>query len=480
MVVPICGADRLAPCVWGERWVKQVRSVSTLWTAIGRRVRSGWSASDKPISNGFASTLEPAETSETSQKATVLQWRRVVTLACGLWLTSRIVLIAVTYFASTFPTSGRHVSSGPITTGFSAVTPHMMLQEWLRYDGVWYLNISHMGYWNAQSTVFFPLYPALIAALTFLLGEPHRLLAAVIVSNLAALAAYIGIGLLAAHDDCQEASSNAILVALAYPLAFFLAAPNADALLLAGAALALYFTRRGMWLWAALCAFGATLAHPLGVVLFFPMVWEFGRQHDLRIWPPVSRPHWEGRLSAASVSLRAPRVLLQGILVLGAVPLALGAYATYLGLNFGDPWLFLQAQSTYWNRAWQPLWSSMLALLQGYAAEPAWSASYTGILVDIVPLVLFAVLTLASARRLPVAYTLYMLALLACVVSMPTLGAPDVYRSAGRYLIAAIPMYLLLGRWSRSRPWLDMLISSGGFLLQAVLIIQWLGGFSPL
>jgi hypothetical protein len=356
----------------------------------------------------------------------------------------------------------------------------MMLQEWLQYDGVWYLNISHMGYWNAQSTVFFPLYPALIAALTFLLGESHRLLAAMIVSNFAALAACIGIGLLAAHDDGQEASSNAIIVALAYPLAFFLAAPNADSLLLAGAALALFFTRRGMWLWAALSAFGATLAHPLGTVIFFPMVWEFGRQHGLRIWPPASWTHWRERLRAAIISLRPPHVLLQGVLVVSAVPLALGAYATYLGRSFGDPWLFLHAQTTNWNRAWQPLWLSIGGLLQGYAAEPAWSASYTGILLDVAPLVLFAILTLVSLRRLPVAYTLYMLALLACVVSMPTLGIPDVYRSAGRYLIAAVPVYLLLGRWARSRPWLDMLIISSGFLLQATLIIQWLGGFSPL
>lgn len=457
-----------------------MRSVTTLWTAIGRRVRDGWSADDKLASDALASMTVVAETGETAQRAHVSERWRVVSVAIGLWLASRIALVAVTYFAATFPTSGRHVASGPITTGFSSVTPHMMLQEWLRYDGLWYLNIAHMGYWNAQSTVFFPLYPALIAALTFVLGESHRLLAAMIISNLAALAACIGIGLLAAHDDGQGASSNAITVALAYPLAFFLAAPYADSLLLAGVALALFFTRRGLWLWAALCAFLAVLAHPLGGVLFVPMLWEFGRQHGLHVWPPVSRDAWRERPRLAAASFRQPGVLSQGLLVAAAVPLAFGAYATYLGRRFGDPLLFVHAQSAYWNREWQPLWSSMLRLARGYAVEPAWSASYTGILVDIVPLAAFSLLTLVAARRAPVAYTLYMLALLACAVSMPTLGISDVYRPAGRYLIAAVPMYLLLGRWSRSRPWLDMLIVSGGFLLQAVLIIQWLGGFGPL
>jgi hypothetical protein len=41
--------------------------------------------------------------------------------------------------------------------------------------------------------------------------------------------------------------------------------------------------------------------------------------------------------------------------------------------------------------------------------------------------------------------------------------------SAGRFLVVASPMFLLFGRWTERRPWLDLLIVSGGFLIQAVL-----------
>jgi hypothetical protein len=65
-----------------------------------------------------------------------------------------------------------------------------------------------------------------------------------------------------------------------------------------------------------------------------------------------------------------------------------------------------------------------------------------------------------------VAYTLYMLALTYLVIASPiTLGSPDLLMSAERYMLAAAPMFLLLGRWMGHRPWLDMLLVSGGLFL---------------
>jgi hypothetical protein len=53
---------------------------------------------------------------------------------------------------------------------------------------------------------------------------------------------------------------------------------------------------------------------------------------------------------------------------------------------------------------------------------------------------------------------------------------PDYLMSAGRFLLVAAPAFLLLGRWSARRPWLDLLLVSGGFLLQAVLLTFFLSG----
>jgi len=69
-----------------------------------------------------------------------------------------------------------------------------------------------------------------------------------------------------------------------------------------------------------------------------------------------------------------------------------------------------------------------------------------------------------------------MIGLLALCMMSPIAIAQDVYISAGRYLLAAAPLFLLLGQWSR-RPWLDTLLVSAGFLVQGALAVQFLSGY---
>ncbi|SRR5258706_5308140 len=107
-----------------------------------------------------------------------------------------------------------------------------------------------------------------------------------------------------------------------------------------------------------------------------------------------------------------------------------------------------------------PLRSSAL----GHADKPGtcWlrrgcvSASQARIAFDLGLIVMYGAITLLALRHLPVAFSLHMIGLLALCVMSPIALAQDVYISAGRYLLAAAPLFLLLGQWSR-RPWLDTL-----------------------
>jgi hypothetical protein len=96
--------------------------------------------------------------------------------------------------------------------------------------------------------------------------------------------------------------------------------------------------------------------------------------------------------------------------------------------------------------------------------------------VDYVPLALFAGLTFATLRRVPMAFSLYMLGLLFLSTASPIPGNGDIYLSAGRYLLAAAPIFLLAGRWMRRAPWLDLLLTTGGVAIQAVLAAQFISG----
>jgi hypothetical protein len=143
----------------------------------------------------------------------------------------------------------------------------------------------------------------------------------------------------------------------------------------------------------------------------------------------------------------------------------------FLWWRFGDPLLFAHTQLTHWHHQVWPLWRTAYVSFQHVAAHRA------GLLpVDAAAVLGFAAVTLAAARRAPFSFTLFMAGLLYLSVSAPVPGQSDLIASAGRYLTAAAPAFLAIGRWTRTRPWLDLAVVAGGFLLQAVLLETFLAG----
>ena len=396
-------------------------------------------------------------------------WRRVALQAAGLWLVTRLTLLLFTCFAATLTPNRAHVDQ--LSFG-----PRSLALLWQRWDAQWYLGIAQHGYTSAQAAAFFPLYPLLIRLVTAVIG-PHWLAAALLVSNLAALGAFVGLGLLSVQESgSSRAASETIRVFAAYPLAFFLAAPYTEGVFLALTIFGLLAMRQGRWRWATLCAALAMLTRPMGIILLPPFLYEYGRQHG---WWRVAWWHrsiWRDRATLRDVS---------GALGIAACVMgALGLYILYLAHQFGDPLLFLHAEQQYWHHTPMigtgnsALTSQVLPRLAASAATaaPHWTYEVARSLVDLAPLAIFGVLTLVAARRLPRAYTLYMLCLLALILATPRPDRLGYFVSAGRYLLAAVPLFLLLARWARQRPWLDLLLTSGGFLMQAVFAAYFLSG----
>jgi hypothetical protein len=416
-----------------------------------------------------------------------------------LWLVSRVILALLTYYAALFQAS--------LTSKNPVLTPDLLLGKWLQWDATYYVNIAHYGYGYQAWTAFFPLYPLLIHLLTAVIGSGHEVLAGMIISNLATLAAFIGLGFLVAqesgtsraisrtllvlpHEEVERlikrstsrTISHTILALAAYPFAFFLAAPYTEGLFLACAVWALLAARRGWWYLAFACTLIGGLTRPTGVILVLPLVYEFGRQHGWwqQIIAGVRQRDWSvlrqlpGKWSWRQASL------LFGIVA--AVPLALGIFALICMCYFGDPLLFLKIHDQ-WNRLSLPIWT---ALWRGFVWQGAiiflhhgvWSYENARSLVDFVPVLLIGGITLASIRRMPVSFTLYMLGLLYISIDPPVrIGASTVeYDSAGRYLLLSVPIFLLLGRWITRFAWLEMLVVGGGFVLQAIFAAYYLTG----
>jgi hypothetical protein len=208
----------------------------------------------------------------------------------------------------------------------------------------------------------------------------------------------------------------------------------------------------------------AGLVRPTAVALLLPLAWEYGRQHA-----------W-GRGLAAAGWPRRLRTLAGASAVLSAVPVATGAYALFLWQRFGTPLVWFRVQSEDWHRQTTPPWRTALQLGHRLLIYPAWSREQAMLLLALLPLLLFLLVVAVSLRTMPFAFVLYTGAVCYLAVSAPVPSEPELIESTGRFLLAAIPVFLVLGTWMRRRSAFAHLWVAGGFMLQGALLVNFFAG----
>jgi hypothetical protein len=394
--------------------------------------------------------------------ATAFAWRPVVRQAAAFWLATRVMYAIFVYFALVMIGPGRN----------APLHPQDLLTSWERWDANWYLTIAQQGYPFPVATAFLPLFPLLIRA-GILLGLPP-VVAGLLVGNLGTLLAFIGVGLFASYEDGAAGGQRTLRLLIAYPVAFYLVTIYSDGLFIGFAALALYFARRGQWNTVALCAFLAGLTRPTGVALILPILWEFGRQHgwwQRFAWREPSA--WRERLALVA----RPRALAQGALAVAAVPAGIALFALYCWRRFGDP-LTSWSSRKYWghNSPYLPIWKAFPAAVYHFWQAHALSAEQARALTDLVPFIIVATVTVLYARRVPVMYTLYVGGLLVLTLWAAVPYGVDFLQASGRYLIEAVPTFMILARVLRRWPTVEFAVIAGGFLVQAVLLTYYLTG----
>jgi hypothetical protein len=423
------------------------------------------------------STWDPALTYEP------LPVKRVAVQATGVWLATRIMLVLITLLAHAYgfaPAMPTARSIFPANPGYGPLllpllTNHPLLASWDHWDASWYLLIGTHGYdiFTAGSSDFFPMYPLQIHLLTLVFGQQALLPVALALSNLATLAAFIGLGLLAAHeessgDQSAGAPARLIMITAAYPFAFFLFAPFTEGFFLACVVFSFLSARKGWWKWAVICGFLAGLTRPTAIALVPALAWEYGRQHG--VW---RRASWR---QGAWRSIRWLRMLTGGLVVAGAVPFGLSCYLVFLKLHYGSFLMPIRAQVLYHgHQTWAP-WKTLAVLFQHVFSPHSWTPPVALLYLDGGLLILFLVITLLNVHRLPLLYTLYMLATFYLLLTTPIPHRTELIPSAGRYLLMSVPVFLLFSRWTRKRPWLEAVVIGGGFMLQALFVLFFLTG----
>ncbi len=351
-----------------------------------------------------------------------------------IWAVSRVIIILFTAVAAQSLGQAPHISTA--------------LQNWYRWDANWYISIAQNGYTSATMTAFFPLFPILLKIAAAILPGHSYVLAAMLLNSVFTWIGLVGMGTLAYSESADTSTVfPTLMVFMAYPVIFFLSAPYTEALFIALAVWGLWAIRQKKWYLAAGLTFLVVVSRPTGIILYAPLVYEF-----------VVSIYKNKTLQIKDYAPAAASLL--------SAPLGLTLYSWYNLVKFGDPLAWLHAQSA-WNRISVPIWQAIIEEAQFYIHKPT--------SIDLAATLLLIGFIIIAYKKQPMAYTLYSVALLFLIVSAPihlsyyAPGSASV-TSAARFVIAAIPLFLYLGKLSSKHTAVTAIAVYGGLLLQGIFI----------
>jgi hypothetical protein len=156
---------------------------------------------------------------------------------------------------------------------------YLLLNLWSRFDTLWYLHIARYGYDRPDATVFYPLYPWLIKAVSTVFTP---IAAALVISTIAAWLLLWGVERLLSLDHSPELVRDSVIACAVWPASFIFFAGYAESLLLALILWSLYMARRERWWMATVLALAAGLTKAAGIVVIVPMLFVVLRNRRWR------------------------------------------------------------------------------------------------------------------------------------------------------------------------------------------------------
>jgi hypothetical protein len=362
------------------------------------------------------------------------------------------------------------------TSPYGGGLANLLVGPAARWDSGWYLTIAAHGYDHGPRAAFFPLYPLLVRAVGFVLGD--WIVAGIAISFVALYAALYLLWRLVELDLGERYARAAVLAMAFFPMALFFSAVYTESLLLALTIGAVYAARNERWALAGALGALAAATRNTGVLILIPLVLLY-----------LYGPRGAGAAARAAdgrgrrrLARLAPRYALRAeLLWLALAPVGLLAFLAYTAIAQGDFLLPIHVNETYWHRHFHLLrgiprgatavWHALVQITSG-SAQPRYGAPASGELnfanrlavanlVDAGFLVGAALATVGVLRRLPFAYGAYCIAGLAAATSAPVAFEP--LASLPRYVAVLFPMYIWLSRWVADSGRLALLVGSFAF-----------------
>ncbi|HYB28709.1 MAG TPA: mannosyltransferase family protein [Solirubrobacteraceae bacterium] len=327
----------------------------------------------------------------------------------------------------------------------------------VRWDAIWYLQIANHGYQTLTATRFFPVFPALVAAASGVVGSTW--VAGVLISVLASIVAFELVRRLTELELGAKAANSAIALLAFTPMALYFSAVYSESVFLALSAGTLYAARRRRWASAGGLGTIAAATRVTGVLLVVPVLLFFLYGPE-DAGPTLERsPRWRPRRSVRTQIVWA--VL---------IPIGLAAFAAYLALRGYGPLAFVHSQQRFAkHRLTMPvvtIWYGVLAAwhqVQPTLDGAADSVQSSQAIFQCAALLVAGSALLGTIRRLPIAYGAYALLSFIFVLSSPTVGDPLV--GFARYATVLFPLYMYAGAWVAERRALRPMLIGSAVLL---------------
>jgi hypothetical protein len=298
----------------------------------------------------------------------------------------------------------------------------LFLLPWYRWDTLNYLQIARFGYSaDLLNTVWPPLYPLLIRVVALIV--PNPMLAALVVSSLAAFFAFYLLYLLVAQNWNEETARKTLLFTAIFPTAFFLVAGYSESVFLCLAIASLLALTHKHWIWSGIFAALASLTRVQGVLLMIPFAWE------AYCWLRETRP----------VIVKRLLPVLAGC---GIIPLAYIGYAVYVNYGLGSSWPLQSLESgwpVHFDWPWTGIWTSIVNLIFPASSPGVYAGN---ILSELVMSLLAIILLIVGWRKLPGSYLLYAWPLLISAISKVTEN--NLMVSMPRYVLTIFPIFIVL------------------------------------
>lgn len=254
-----------------------------------------------------------------------------------MFVASRLLIVALTFY------SRQTVARGPYIV-VSVQNEHggSLLDIMTQWDGFWYRFIASHGYGPPTPEIaaaFFPVYPLLVRALKFVVGDAQ--VASLLVSNGCLIAASLLLVRLLRLDYDELVCRRAITFLMFNPVSFFLSAAYSESTFLLLSIGALLAARQHKWLLAAICGGCLTATRAPGLMIGAPLLTEYAlqwRERGVAIWQFVQ-----------------PKLFW-----LALVPAGLAVHLLYFYIKRGDFFLPMHAQASGWKKTLTWPWQTFL------------------------------------------------------------------------------------------------------------------------